>query len=260
MGLVNKSSNRAPITYVALSRNEDYGFKLKGTEVGTDGQPVAVTKSYDNVTGIPVGFYVKEEPIYELVKAARAKGQDPRTIDMSKLQEDEIQHVATLMLKDPETQELVGVNFQLHESLGGKIVGMLNAARLNNALGQDFSLRTFYSPPKSKYNDSEKGRSSVNMRLNGSNDSADDLKPVFLNEDGSPFMSTEHPDQHAKLPMGVEGARVKGKPVWDFSGRNAVITNTAVVLLEHFKKPAQTPTEDESVDLGEAARAAAPAA
>lgn len=260
MALVKQNANRAPITYVSLARGEDYGFKRKVTNVGPNGQPVVVTESYEHVTGVPVGFYTKMEPIYELVKDARAKGQDPRAIDVSKLKDDEVQHTATLMLKDPETQELVGVNFSMHDGMGGKIVGMLNAARLNNDLGQDFSLRTFYSAPKSKYNDSDKGRSSINMRPNGSTDKAADLVPVFLNEDGSTFMDAEKPDQLGRLPMGTVGGRVKGKDVWEFSARDDVISITALELLEHFKKPEQTDADDEAVNLAEAARAASPSA
>lgn len=255
MALGQKNQNRPPITYVQLGRGEDYGFKHNVNELDAGGKPVRVTKSYDHVTGIPVGFYVKEELIYEVAKALREKNINPQTADLSKFQEDEIKHVATVMLRDPESGEMVGVTFDMHDSLGGKIVGMLNAARLNGTLNQDFNLRTFYAAPHSKYNDSDKGRSSINMRANGSNDNADDIKPVFLAEDGSPLMDAEHPDQFAKLPMGKVSGRVKGKDVWEFSERNLVITNTAVTLLDHFKKPESAPA-DEEVDVNEAARVA----
>jgi hypothetical protein len=260
MALGNKDSARTPIIYAQLSRSEDYGFKRTIKTINpADGAPQNHIESYDHVTGIPAGFYIREEPTFEVVKALRAAGTDPRTVKIETLKDHEIKHVATLMLKDPETGEMIGINFDLHDSLGGKIVGMLNAARMSDSLGQDFNLRTFYSAPHTKYNDSDKGISSINMRPNGSANKEDDIKPVFLDDAGAPLMDATQPGGYARLPMGTVAAEIKGKKHWEFSARNVVITNTSFALLEHFKKPAHAP-EDEGVDLSEAAKAAAPSA
>lgn len=253
MALVKKSNSRAPITYVHLGRGEDSGFKLvrgSGTE--------KVVESFDHVTGIPAGFYMKPELIYEVAKDLRAKGVNPNSVDLAKYEEDQIKYVATLLLKDGETGEMVGVNFDMHDSLGGKLIGMLNTAIREGSVTGDFNLRTFYAAPKTKYNDSEKGRSSINMRLN--QEGAVDLKPIYLTEGGEVLMDPEKPGQPGMLPMGTVAGRVKGKDIWEFSARNAVITETALAVHEHFKKdaPADNHTEEGGVDLDEAAAAAAP--
>lgn len=260
MALVKSAQNRGNnITYVSLSRGPDAGFKHSVNKPDGQGGTTKAVESYENVTGIPVGFSFKQELTYDTVKVLRDKGVNPRNEDLAKYEDWQKKYVATVLLKDPETTEVIGVNFDMHDSLGGKVIGMLNSARIHEATDHDMSLRTYFAPPKSKYNDSDKGRSSVNMRPNGSDKREDDIVPIYLDGEGNIVMDPQDPNKYGKLPMGVEVPMPKGKPVWTFEARDDMISATALAVLEHFKRPETAPVEAESgIDLDEAAGAAAP--
>lgn len=259
MALGKANDARSNITYVSLSRSEDAGFKRSVNTVDENGAPKKGVETYPYVTGIPIGFSMKQELVYEVSKELRAKGINPMNEDLSKYKEYQKKYVSTVLLRDPETTEVIGVNFDLHDSLGGKVVGMLNSARLNTLTGQDMNLRTFYAPPNSKYNDKPKGRSSVNMRVNGSDKAIEDIRPAYLDEAGEVVMDKLDPTRYAGLPMGEESVDAKGKSVWTFAARDEMISLTALAVLDHFKKPADIHAEhhgEGGIDLDEAAHAA----
>jgi hypothetical protein len=270
MALVQNQSGRAAATYVALIQGEKAGFRqYLGMSAPTDGSDAKrMTQTYPAVTGVPSAFFIKQELTYEAATALRAKGGDPKSVDVTKADPNDTKYVATLMLKDAVSAEVVGVNFDMHDPLGGKLVGMLNALRMEKRLGEDMSVRLFYAAPGSKYNLTEKGRTSINMSPNI--EGADEkVQPVFTDEHGNPILNTEDVKNKAgevvalagspaMLPMGVVAATVKGKQIWDFSARDNVITATALTVLAAFKAPADNHAEEEGANFADAAAAAAP--
>ena len=275
MALVNDTKKSANITFVHLAGGEKMGFKHRVPGVDENGVANVITNTYNSVTGIPSGLSMKQELIYAVSKDLRDKGQDPSKADLSQYDDDQKKWVGALMLKDPVSNEMISVSFPLSDSLGGKIIGMLNTLRLENRLGEDMKLRTFHSPANTKINTSDKSYDSINMRPNGSEVKEADIKAVYMKNDSGDLLLKEDgtPDM---LPMGVITGRSKGKDVWAFTERDNLIMETAMVVLDNFKamKDAQTQTQTQAqtqahahdangdggdeggVDLDEAMRAA----
>lgn len=271
MALGTNSNQRPPTTYVHLGRGTNSGFRHNaGSTTDAAGVVTKIVNTYDFVTGKIAGLYLDEELVYEVSKKLRENGGNPKNVDLSTYQDYEKQYVASLMLKDPDSEEVVSVGFEVGDSMGGKIIGMLNAMRLNGTLDQMVKIRTYYSPPKSKYNVSEKGRDSVNMApfdpltpdVKG-----EDIKPIFLDADGLPWMK-EDGITPEMLPMGTVVKIPGRKDVWDFSLRDGIILETALTLFEHFEAQKKAHKQghndhddhddhdDGGVDLSEAAAAA----
>jgi len=263
MAIGNIGSNKGPskpTVYVRLGHGENVGF------IQNMGDGGKIT--HQDVAGRVAGFYVREEVTFEAGKAMRNKGQDPNKVDLTTLEPSEKQFVGALRLRDDNPAEPdVVVNFRLDDSLGGKIVGILHAQLLNNQLKKGaennpmLAFSTFYRPPNSKYNDSDKGKDSLNawpLDLPKSKDSY--IVPVYLNAAGDDILRNvegERKGEIAGLPMG-EKVVVGKQTHWDHSARDEVILSTAVAVTAVFAKQAQedTQSEQDGVDMNEAAAAA----
>lgn len=253
--------------FVTLVGGEHAGFRQKlGMSTPTDGSdPVQQTATYPAVTGVPVAFGTREVLTY----AARLKMReanpsiDFKTLDLSKLDDDQVESVAYLNLKDKDTGEVVSVSFDVHSREGGKIIGALNAARLAGALGEDMKLKAFFAEPGSKYTRSAKGETVLSLGPNV--EGAQNYRPVFTGADGQPLLNAQDvkdgagnvvaaAGSHASLPFGEEHT-VGKKKIWDFTARDEVISQTALSVLDAFK---DAPTDNDSVNYADAASAAAP--
>lgn len=267
MGFGNNGGKKGPSVYLKLDGGETGGFKhFTGMSEPTDGSPPQrIVHTYSYVTGFPVGFFVNVEVAYAAAVELRKKGVDPRKVDMEKLPEYEKNYVAALHLKDAKTGEIQAVTFDLYDNQGGKIAGMLNNLRMNNAMNQDLKLFFFHRGPNTKYNSADKGKDSINMAPTSATTKEENIPAIFL-KDGVVLMNpADHefaPNQPAMLPMGKVVAVDKGRSIWVFDERDAVIAETAVALCEHFSPkaaPTDASAEHESVDPSEAFAAAAPA-
>lgn len=270
MALGKSSNQRPPIIRVNLGRGENAGFHHK---VGVDEKQEKIINSYDHVTGVPVALFIKEELIYAVSKELRDKGLDPNAAKMADFDPDQKRHVGSLHMRDVETGDVVAVSIDLSDSLGGKVVGMAHAQILAGLAGQEVKLRTFYAPPHSRYNTTDKGHDSINMApFDSANPTPSvkpvDIKPVFLDNEGQPMYKDDGTPQ--PLPMGVITGRAKGKDIWDFSARNDIILETALAVSEHYQALKNAPADNaaqhhgdeedgldlNSLDLNEAAAAA----
>ena len=264
MAMGNIGSNKGPskpTVYVRLGHGEGVGF------IQNMGDSGKIT--HQDVAGRVAAFYVREEVAFEAAKAMRSKGQDPNKVDLATLESSDKQFVGALRLRDDNPAEPdVVVNFRLDDSLGGKIVGILHAQLLDGQLKKGaennpmLAFSTFYRPPHSKYNDSDKGKDSLNawpLDLPKSKESY--ITPVYLNAAGDDILryGDEHPQKGeiAGLPMG-EKVVVGKQVIWDHSARDEIILSTAVAVTAVFAKQAEedTQSEQDGVDMNEAAAAA----
>ena len=218
------------------------GFRQVLTKVPslTEGKKYDYTYAmYDYVEGHISGLRVKEEPVYD------------------KPNEKECIGYATL--SDPAGGENVIVRFPLAGGAGRKLVGLLNTAKDNAGV---VYLHTNMAEAGTVINDKtlEKPAAYLNMRRNDSK--GERITPSYVGPDGQTLIAAD--GKLAQLAMGVK--HVVGKNVlWDFTVADEMTLNTAAIVVEHFANAAEgdehkhgEPHDDSSVDLNEAAQAAAP--
>ena len=124
-------------------------------------------------------------------------------------------------------------------------------------------MSTFYREPHSKYNQTDKGKDSLNAYPADLDKKQDNyIIPVYMNADGTDVYVDKSGAGY--LPMGVKQLVGTKNEFWDFSERDELIMSTAMSVLDVFAKH-QAPADgeaggDDGVDLNQAAAAAAPQA
>lgn len=264
LGRGNNSGKGIPPIYATLGHGEDTGFRVKGP----DGQ----MEVFPELTGILVDFKTRIELTGEAAKAYKDRGLAPNKVVIDEAfqrdKPDELHEVVVARFRDTEpNQPDIVLNFPVTDSLGGKILGLLNAVRMSERLKDPINLFAFYRAPNTRYNDSPKGKSSVNAVFAGEERIRNNyIEAVYMDESGSDVY--RNAEGFSIPPMGKEVV-VGRKTMWDFTGRDGVLSGTAVVLALHYYQQNQAPTDtnqsaqdagDGGIDLDEAAAAAAPGA
>lgn len=259
-----KSGPGIPPVYVYLGHLEKTGFCVKGP----DGQ----VEVYPELTGILVDFKTRIELTGEAAKMYKDRGIAPNKMVIDEAfqrdKPEELHEVVVARFRDTEpNQPDIVLSFPVTDSLGGKILGMLNAVRMSERLQDPITLFAFYRAPNTRYNDSAKGKSSVNAVYTGDERIRNNyIEAVYMDESGAEVY--RNAEGLSIPPMGKELVLGK-KKVWDFSERDAVLSGTAVVLALDYYQKKQAPTDtnqsaqdagDDGINLDEAAAAAAPGA
>lgn len=261
MALGKNENNLPSITFVNLVGGPKGGFMHQtGVSTNDDGSVTRHKTAYANVTGKLVTVKVEEQLKYGVAKKLRDQGMDPRKADLGTFKPFEKHWVGRLVLRDHEDVS-IGVGFDLDESMGAKLAGLLNAHLMAGDIEKPVMIRMFHAAAGSKYTTSPKGSDTLNMSPYdpaGRRDvKVDDVVPVFLKDDGSVLMN-QAGDGPGMAPMGEMYETRSGSTEWDFSARDNVVMNTIVPLVEHFATKDKPAPADGDVDLAEAAHAATP--
>lgn len=263
LGHSAQTGNSRPTIYASLGHGENTGFRVKGAD-GT-------MTTYSELTGVLVGLKTRQELTGEAAKSYKDRGTNPSKVDISKCDPSELHDVVLARFRDEdESQPDIVLTFPVTDSLGGKILGMLNTVRMSERMSDPVTVFTFYREPNSRYNDSSKGKSSVNAIYAGDEKIRESyIQGTYMTSEGDEVYLNDQGQSYP--PMGKEIPVGKGKTVWNFEERDGVLSGTAVALAYHFVQQ-QTPTnaeadrlaaevaaaEDGGIDLDEAAAAAAP--
>lgn len=200
-------------------------------------------QTYNFVEGEIVNFRVKEEPRYD----------NPN--------EKELMGYVTV--RDLGEQPDVVVKFPLLGQAGRKLVGLVAAAVEANA--GSVHIYTNYAEAGTKLGDKvlDKPQAFINAKLGDAK--GEKLTPLYYGEDGKPLLKED--GKPAPLPMGEKHV-IARKEVWDFTAADNIVGQTALVLVEHFKRDGEAHThadsegeeavsvDDDELDLQEAASAA----
>lgn len=247
MALGNTQVQRKNSIFVDLKFNptkgpSGVGFRRMLTKVPslTEGKKFDYTYSlHDLVDGPVVGFRIKEEPVYE----------KPHLKEF----------IGYVEIADLTGGENVIVKFPLASVAGRKLVGLINTVKDQSVV---VFLRTNMAEAGTVIGDMvlDKPTAFLNMYLNDAK--GEKVIPSYAGPDGQTLVNPE-----GKLTQMVKGVKhTVGKNVlWDFTDADDMTLNTAGVVVTHFSKAAPVDGhkqgqdhDDSSVDLNEAAQAAAP--
>lgn len=201
-------------------------------------------KTYDYVSGEITNFRVKEEPRYK---------------------SEEKEMIGYLTIRDLDNGPDVVVRFPLFGQAGRKLVGLV-AAAVEARAGAVY-LYTTFADAGTKIGDKvlEEPKAFINAKIGDAK--GEKLTPLYYDENGRPMLDEK--GNPKPLPMGEKHV-IARKEVWDFSAAENVVSQTALVLVEHFKRDFESMSEtenssetfaegdedDDDIDLDEAVSAA----
>ncbi len=203
-------------------------------------------QTFDYVEGEIVNFRVKDEPRFD----------DPN--------EKELMGYMTVRDVGETVGPDVVVRFPLLGQAGRKLVGLIAAAV--EARAGCVHIYTNFADVGAKLGDKvlDKPQAYINAKIGDAR--GEKLTPLYYGEDGKPLLKEDGTPM--PLPMG-EKVVVGRKEIWDFSKADNMVGQTALALVEHFRRDEQqhhdvaAGTEadsdsggDDDLDLEEAARAA----
>lgn len=247
-GASNKEAIFVDLKFAPNKGEELVGFRQTVSKTPREGAKEGerkfdyVYQTYNFVEGEITNFRVKEEPRYD----------DPN--------EKEFIGYATFKDVGPEAGPDVVVKFPLLGQAGRRVVGLVAAAV--EARAGSVHLYTNFAEAGTKIGDKVLDRPQAYINAKVGDSKGEKLMPLYYGEDGKPLMTAEGKPQ--PLPMGEKHV-IARKEVWDFTAADNMVSQTALVLVDHFKRDDQQHHEaaaegdaaaDDDLDLAEAASVA----
>ncbi|MDM7322432.1 MAG: hypothetical protein P3W87_003930 [Gammaproteobacteria bacterium] len=175
-------------------------------------------KMHNYVEGEITNFRVREEPRFDNPK--------------------EKEFMAIVTVHDLHGDPDVVVKYPLLSQAGRRLTGLVAAAVEANA--GSVHIYTNYAEAGTKIGDRvlEKPQAYINAKVGDVH--GQKLTPLYYGEDGKPMLDENGKPQ--PLPMGQKVV-IGRKEVWDFSAADTIVSQTALVLVDHFQREHQRQSE-----------------
>jgi len=123
------------------------------------------------------------------------------------------------------------VRYPLLQQAGRRLTGLI-AAAVDKQAGA-VHIYTNFAEEGTKIGEKVLDRPQAFINAKVGNNRGDKLVPLYFDEQGKPLLDED--GKPAPLPMGTKHI-IARKEVWDFTEADNVVSQTALALVEHFKR------------------------